>query len=526
MRQSRSTEIKKNIMTLRFKVFFIVGAILGFSFLVVNQTLSYIITRDFAEFEQQEIQKNTLRVADAMQGRIDELAVKLSDWAQWDDTYKYIGDRNEAYIQSNLQNEALELLRINTVVLADLEGNILFGKQVHGGQEAIPPDVFLRHLTRDISEKHINTEEVHGEIVPLPGSAMIYVARPVTSSDGRAPSNGYIAFGYFFDQEILSEISRITHLEIQSVFYDDQSMSGEFAGIWKELSPERPIFIQQPQDDQQIVGNVFFGDAYGQPVFFLRVLSDREIYRKGQESIVLFSQIMIVAIILFSGLLFFLLNRLVLQRLSLLSKQVEKIGKSGDCEGEIFLSGSDEFSILTRHINDMLRALRATEMNRRESEKRFRTVADSAPVMIWMSDIDQQCTYVNKVWLDFTGRTLEQELGQGWMEEVHPDDAAMSRNAYLRAFAAQQSFSIEYRLKRHDGVYAWVFARSVPHFTPDGVFLGYVGSCVDITERKEVEERNKNRIEEMEKMNRVMVERELKMIELKAQIKKLQGHVE
>ncbi len=512
-------------MTLRFKVFFIVGTILGLSFLVVNQALSYIITRDFAELEQQEIRKNTLRVADAMQGRIDELSVKLSDWSQWDDTYEFIIDRNEEYIQSNLQSEALELLRINTVVLTDLEGNILFRKQVQDGQETIPLDVFLNHLTRDISEKRINTEEVHGEIVPLSGGAMIYVARPVTSSDGTAPVNGYIAFGYFFDQEILAEISRVTHLDVQSVFYSDQSANGEFTRVWRELSLEHPIFIEQPQDDQRIVGNVFFGDAYGQPVFFLRVLLDREIYRNGQESIALFSKVMIIAIILFSGLLFFLLNRLVLHRLALLSKQVEKIGKSGDCEGEIFLSGTDEFSTLTRHINDMLRALRMTELNRRESEKRFRTVADSAPVMIWMSDIDQQCTYVNKVWLDFTGRTLDEELGQGWMKEVHPDDAVMSREAYLRAFSGQQPFSIEYRLKRHDGVYAWVFARSVPHFTSDGVFLGYVGSCVDITERKEVEERNKNRIEEMEKMNRIMVERELKMIELKEQIKKLQGHV-
>lgn len=513
-------------MTLRFKVFFIVGTVLLISFLIMNQALSYIISQDFSQLEQRAIQKNVLRVSDALQGRIDELAVKLSDWSQWDDTYEFLMNRNEEYIQSNLQSEALGLLRINVVVLTDLEGEVVFQKQVRDGQVAVPSKIFLDHLKRDIVEKHISPEGVHGETVRLPEGVMMYVMRPITSSDGSAPVNGYIAFGYFFDQAVLAEMARITHLEIQAVFYDDRSATGEMAYVWNRLSPENPILIEDPRDNQNIVGNILLSDIYGQPTLFLRVLLDREIYRKGQDSIMLFTAVMVVTMVLFSGLLLLLLNRLVLRRLSLLSEQVEKIGTGGDVDGAIALTGKDEFSVLAQHINDMLRTLRVTEMSRKESEKRFRTVADSAPVMIWMSDINKQCTYVNKVWLDFTGRTLEEELGQGWRQDVHPDDAMMSDQAYQKAFSKQQPFSIEYRLKRHDGVYAWVFARSAPHFTADGVFLGYVGSCVDITERKEVEERNKNRITEMEKMNRVMVERELKMIELKEQIKKLQHHDE
>jgi PAS domain S-box-containing protein len=284
------------------------------------------------------------------------------------------------------------------------------------------------------------------------------------------------------------------------------------------------FFIETPKDDQQIVGNVFFGDIDGQPVFFLRVLLDREIYRNGQEGIRLFQRGMVAAIVVFSALFFFLLDRLVLRRLSHLSRQVEKIGSSSDSQGEVFLEGKDEISGLAHQINAMLSALRTIEMNRKESEKRFRTLADSAPVLIWMTDSTNQCIYVNRGWLDYTGRSLEEELGAGFLENIYLDDARRVIDAYEKAFSQQQGLSVEFRLKRKDESYGWVFSRAIPHFTANNVFLGYIGSCVDITERKEAENQNKKRIEEIEKINRVMVERELKMIELKEQIRKLQGH--
>ncbi len=120
----------------------------------------------------------------------------------------------------------------------------------------------------------------------------------------------------------------------------------------------------------------------------------------------------------------------------------------------------------------------------RESEKRFRLVADTAPVLIWMSGLDKKCNFFNKGWLDFTGRRIEEELGEGWVSGVHPEDVQRCVGVYSASFDARVDFEMEYRLRRSDGEYRWIVDYGVPRFETDGNFCGYIGSCVDITERK------------------------------------------
>jgi PAS domain S-box-containing protein len=131
---------------------------------------------------------------------------------------------------------------------------------------------------------------------------------------------------------------------------------------------------------------------------------------------------------------------------------------------------------------------RKTQAALKESEHRFRLVANTAPVMIWTTGTDKLCNYVNKPWLDFTGRTFEQELDNGWAEGIHSEDVVNCLKTYTEAFDKREQFEMQYRVRRHDGEYRWVFDIGVPRFNQDGSFAGYIGSCLDVTERKLAEE--------------------------------------
>ena len=126
--------------------------------------------------------------------------------------------------------------------------------------------------------------------------------------------------------------------------------------------------------------------------------------------------------------------------------------------------------------------LSVSEASLSESEARFQKAADAAPVLIWMAGPDKLCTFFNRRWLDFTGRSMEQELGDGWAEGVHPDDRQRAFQTYVTAFDARESFVLEYRLRRHDGEYRWITDRGVPRHDAQGEFLGYISACVDITD--------------------------------------------
>ena len=123
-----------------------------------------------------------------------------------------------------------------------------------------------------------------------------------------------------------------------------------------------------------------------------------------------------------------------------------------------------------------------------ESERRSRMMADSVPVLIWQAGPDRKGTWFNKPWLDFTGRALDQELGDGWTDGVHADDRPRVLQSFGEAFDARRPVAAEYRLRRHDGAYRWVLAHGVPLTGPDGAFAGFIGSAIDITGHKELEE--------------------------------------
>jgi PAS domain S-box-containing protein len=139
---------------------------------------------------------------------------------------------------------------------------------------------------------------------------------------------------------------------------------------------------------------------------------------------------------------------------------------------------------LRRRVSERTSDLSATLNALRESEQHFRTLANGGSTLIWTSGLDRSCNYFNEPWLRFTGRTLAQEMGRGWLEGIHPDDGEACLKTYVSCFDKRQPFSMEYRLHRADGEYRWIRDDGNPRYDSQGEFLGYIGFCVDISEQK------------------------------------------
>jgi PAS domain S-box-containing protein len=134
----------------------------------------------------------------------------------------------------------------------------------------------------------------------------------------------------------------------------------------------------------------------------------------------------------------------------------------------------------------------------------YQNLVEQAPIMIWRAGTDRLCNYFNEKWLSFTGKTMAQEMGNGWAEGVHPEDFERCLQIYVTNFDARNIFEMEYRLRRYDGQYRWLFDRGVPYFDENNNFLGYIGSCIDVTEKieaqRDLEEVRNHQIEQLQRL--------------------------
>ena len=142
------------------------------------------------------------------------------------------------------------------------------------------------------------------------------------------------------------------------------------------------------------------------------------------------------------------------------------------------------FAIVMLRVNHLISEKHRVKQELIESEQNFRTLADSGQALIWTADTNKECNYFNQTWLRFTGRSLRQELGNGWSEGVHPDDLQRCLETYVQAFDRREKFSMDYRLRDHSGEYRWIQDEGAPRYDANGNFIGYIGNCYDITERK------------------------------------------
>ena len=358
-------------MRLRKKTLIIISVTIVSMIAILYATYEAILLNSFRQLEEQDTQENLARALSALSTDLANLDLLVYDWAAWDDTYDFIVDLNEDYIESNLLDETFIGYEMNLMLFANSTGGIVFSKffDLENEEEIPVPESFLEHLSpNNVLLQHLNTESSVTGIVLLSEDPLLIASHPILTSEEKGPILGTLIMGYYLDSSQITSLAETTHLSLNVHPVNDVQMPSDFQRALSSLTEEEPIFIE-PLSADSVAGYVLLNDIYGEPSLVLRADMSRDIYMYGQASFFNLVLSLLVTSLVCGVMFALLLESMVLSRLTELSTQVKSVGKSGDLSMRVSMEGNDELSDLSGETNKMLSALEKSQSKiRRYSE--------------------------------------------------------------------------------------------------------------------------------------------------------------
>jgi twitching motility protein PilJ len=351
-------------MKLRSKVLLTLGVgLVGLStsFYVISRVL---LTKSYVALENQQVNKDVQRVLDILSTNLDNLSRQARDYSRWDDSYQFILDRNQTYIDSNYANDHLANLRLSAAIYVNRAGRVIFSQGVDFNQnEEVPvSQTFLSELSSSSPLlNHPDPQSEHLGFVQLPEGLMMVTSQPIITSEGKGPIRGTLIMGRYLDRAFIQQLKKLTKLpNITLVQFDAQQLSPDFEAARKAFKQGQTSFAQ-PLSKNSVAGYALLKDISGKPAFVIRVTEPRTMYARGQASlkylvfgILLMGSVFTIAIAWF-------LEKSILSRLSHLSNGVSRIGTSGILSERVVLPGSDELSNLATTFNLVLERLEQSQ---------------------------------------------------------------------------------------------------------------------------------------------------------------------
>jgi len=367
-------------MSLRKKTLAIIGITIVSLVIVLYVLVRIILLGSYAHLEEQYAQNDVQRAVNALLNKVSNLNIKASDWSNWDDTYAFVNDVNQRYIRSNLTNDAFSLLGINLILFINSKGQVVFGKafDLYNKKEIpVPPDM-LEHVTSgDLLIRKTGEQDVVTGLVLLPEGLMVIASRPILTSANKGPVRGTLMMGLFLDSGQIEKLSKITHVSLSGYRFDDPQLPLNVQAMRPLLLKEKRILVR-PLNSQTIAGYALLKDIYGKPALLLTADMPRNIYNQGRETLFYFGVSLLGVCLVFSLLTMSFLERLVLSRVALLSKNVIFVGASGDLTVHVPIKGKDELSELAGKFNEMLQSLERYRVEQKRTEEELRKAKEAA----------------------------------------------------------------------------------------------------------------------------------------------------
>jgi signal transduction histidine kinase len=315
----------------------------------------FIVLGSFARLEEQHVQENVERTLSALSNEFSELSSKTADYAEWDDTYTFVQDANEAYIEDNLDAATWANLRVDVVLFINSAGELVFGTVFQPDMTTTPiPQSFLELISASaFLWYHSSVESKVTGIVPLAGEPLLVASRPILTSQHEGPIRGALIMGRFLDLEEIEYLSQTVQLSLSLSCFDDSETSSDFNVARQSLSKETSLFVQ-PLNGDTVAGYALLSDIYDDPFLVLRATMPRAIYKQGEATVAYFLAAQIVTGIVVGVAVMLILQRYVVSRVDRLASDVKNIGASKSFSEHLSWESRDELSLLAGAIDSMM----------------------------------------------------------------------------------------------------------------------------------------------------------------------------
>ncbi|MEG4282453.1 response regulator [Microcoleus sp. A006_D1] len=499
-------------MQLRKKTLLIIGAALISLIVVLYATASTILLHDFQNLEAQYVRQDVARALDALDDDLSNLDTSAQDYAEWDDTYSFVNTRNEDFVKSNFVDATFVSLRLNLLVLLDSNGKTIFSKGFDlKSQTEIPiPENLQQHMTEALLQS--STEQ--GDRLPaktgvltLPEATLLIASKPIFDSNAQGPPRGTLILARYLDSSEIGLLSELTHLSVDfrlpsldfkvgAANYSGHGAkviarsSQDLQNLKLKISNLKSVeILVEPLSDSVVAGYALIRDIRGNLALLLRVEVDRVISRQGQATLELFTFSILAVGLVFSAIALLLLENLVLARLADLSTSVSNIAANGDADLRVQMAGADELASLADDINRMLEALGNSQVQRKESEDRYRLMAENSTDMIARHNPEGVFLYVSPASRALLGYEPSELIGRAPNDYFHPDDLETIAKAHSKVLALPVTYTVSYRIRHKDGKYIWFETTSRTIRDPEtGSIQEIISISRDISARKQTEQ--------------------------------------
>ncbi len=482
-------DISKKVLLITLLIFAVLTAVFTFTH---TMQLS-----NFLELEQADTLQNVERVQNAISTQGGYLDYITEDWACWDDTYKFVEDRNQQYIDANIQNQTLTALKINMIIFVNNSGSLVYAKSVDANtaEEKPVPKELLKMVENGTLLTKTERDKINGFVL-LDEGPMFISCHPILTTKYQGPVKGTLIFGRYFDGALIANFSNATRSSLLMCRVD-KDMPPDFQTTLKTFSELPDRTIVEPLNEERIAGYFEFKDISGKPALIMRADFPRDLYLHGERTLNQMYFFLLLTGLMTGAGIKFALDRLFISRLVGIDNFVTRVRSEKDLSKRLTLKDNDELYRLSKEINGMLNEIHLAEQELKTQELEKKALLDSLNELVVFVNPQLNIIWANKAALENMKVSLQEAVGM-YLKSVPGTIGLLSEHIeFEQIFITDNKKSGEYTLK--DGTF-W-FVQAIPVTNEDGKIIGVLETCRDITEKEKAEQLRKKEINHRIKNN-------------------------